>query len=89
MGGSVLLESVAGVGTTMTVRLPFDKAPAPVGSNGSAREGTPVQSLPGLVEVLPETKKRLRRQDVHILLAEGASSSRFWWEERELMRRRR
>lgn len=57
----------------MTVRLPLDKAPTPVERNGTAWGGTPVLSLSGLAEMLPETAKRPKRQDVHILLAEGMS----------------
>ena len=69
MGGTITMSSQFDKGTTFTVRLTFEKAPAPIAGLGfSDLEGNrrlPVQLDPLLVPV--ETK-------YSILLAEGAST---------------
>lgn len=63
MGGTIKLTSTFGKGTTMTVRVPFKKAPFTNGADVS-RTSTPALDLAG-------REGRPNREDVRILLAEG------------------
>lgn len=60
MGGSIKLESISGVGTTMTLRIPFKKAT-------SQRKLAPVVP-PGAVRGVVASRDP---STIHILLAEG------------------
>lgn len=82
MGGNVKLESVSGVSTTMTVLLPFDKAPL----LAEGHDFSPSLELDSLQFASANGKKvdegseqeksrNARRANVRILLAEGESRS--------------
>jgi hypothetical protein len=66
MGGTISLTSTFGKGSTMTVRVPFKKAPFVNGADISTASA-PALSLAG-------RDGRPNREDVRILLAEGEST---------------
>ena len=73
MGGTIKLESVAGVSTTMTVLLPFDKTS--LAEEGMRCDETAAPPALSTFMLLAHDDPSLPKgEDVHILLAEGEHS---------------